>query len=140
MNLAPFIARLKTATGSTFKLVGGAADFDAASDALAAAPAAFVIEQANGAGPNLTVGVVTQQVSVQVGIVIAVRMVKDSRGQADQSSLEAARQAVRAALLGWSPEPGSDACSYAGGQLLEFTPGLLWWQDAYSTGHVISNL
>lgn len=142
MDTNPIITRLRSATGAAFKLVGGAADFDAAADALAASPACFVIEQANSAGENSTCGVITQRVDVHLGVLLAVPMLRDSRGDADKSALEVARAAARGALLGWTPgTPGEhDPITYAGGQLLDFTPGLLWWQDSYRTTHTISSL
>lgn len=139
MNLTSVIDRIKASTGTTFKLVGGAAEYGSAVSALAASPAAFAVEGRNTAQPSTTLSVVTQRVTVTFSVLIAVQMQADSRGQAGQAAVEAARVAVRSALLGWTPDGAIEPCAYAGGLLSDFIPGLLWWQDDYTTAHLITD-
>jgi hypothetical protein len=142
MNLLPVIDRLKTASGDVFKHIGGAAEFDRAIEALIAAPAAFVIEQANAVRDqrgSSTYTATTQTVQVQIGVCIAVHLHQDVSGGADKTPLQEARDAVRLALLGWQPSIEHEPVVYVGGQLLEFMPGVMWWQDSYSTAHLITD-
>lgn len=136
MNTAPIIERVRD-LAPLFKEVGGAADYDAAVKALKAAPACFMIEQASQPLANASIVGARQQVRTQIGVILAVNMLRDSAGAADRDDLEEAREAVRAALLGWIPAAGFTAMTYAGGFLMDFEPGRLWWQDSFSTTHII---
>jgi hypothetical protein len=146
MNVAPIIARLKSQV-TALKIVGGAADVEAALNALAASPAAFVIEQTDEGKKNELVPDVHQRVEVGLLILLAVSSAKDSRGEAGQSDLETLRGmapngpptagSVAAALLGWSPGAGIEPLEFAGGQLFRFSRGHIWWLDAWRTAHYI---
>lgn len=140
MDLTAFTARLQAEASDIFKMIGAAAEYDAAVDALAAAPAVFVVEQDNAADQPYLTGVADQLVSVRVSCIIAVKLQRDTRGEGGRSALQVARGAVRAALLGWAPDASTgEPVTYAGGQLLDFLPGTLWWQDVYQVREVISN-
>lgn len=140
MNVAPIIARLRD-RAPLFKRVGGAAQYDAATEALIATPAAFVIELASNPRQegSYTLTVVTQIVQVTVAVVIAVSLSKDTAGGDDNSPLELARKAARDALLGYQIAPDNEPLTFVGGQLLDFEPGKLWWQDVYVTTETITN-
>ncbi len=136
MNVALVIARLKDQVAA-LKLVGGAAEIGAAAEALAASPAAFVIEERDVASPMDVANEVHQRVDVSLSVFLAVRNAKDSRGQSGADDLETLRLAVRTALLGWSPESGVAPLLYVGGELFRFEPGLIWWREGWRTDHYI---
>lgn len=136
MDMAPIIARVKDQVPA-FKIVGGAAGIAAAAKALAAAPAAFVVEETDSAGDNNIANDVHQRVTVNLGVFLAVPNAQDSSGEAGGGALEILRLALRAALLGWSPAAGIDPITYVSGVLFRFEPGLLWWRENWRTAHYI---
>ena len=96
-------------------------------------PAAFVIPLADSAGRNLLIGVVRQKVTSRFGVAIALGNVRDSRGEAAAEDIEAARDAVIAALLGWPPMPGYEACTYAQGRAFDVRDQVFWWLSEFNT-------
>lgn len=139
MNLAAIITRLDTEVAA-LAIVGGAAEIAAASEALAASPAAFVIEETNKAGENPVAHDVHQRVEVSLSVFLAIKNAKDSRGQSGNSDLETLRLAVRAALLGWAPAADIEPLTYSGGELFRFEPGLIWWREGWRTAHYIRSV
>lgn len=138
MNLQSIIDRIDTqCTG--FKVVGGAAEFDMALQGAPAAPACYVVparEEADRSSATSTY--VLQTITVDFAIVYAVRNSKSSAGQSGIADLETLRAAVRGAILGWQPATATKPITFAGGSLLDFQPGLMWWQDGFTTTHHIS--
>lgn len=138
MNLQPVIDRIK-AQCTGFKVVGGAAEFDMALQGAPAAPACYVIPQSEDAdGSTATSTYVFQTVTVNFGVIYAVRNAKSSAGQEGIADLETLRAAVRTALLGWQVASNTKPITFAGANLLDFQPGLMWWQDGFTTTHHIS--
>jgi hypothetical protein len=132
MILAALEARI--AALPQLRLVRGAPDFVTAAETRPPAlPAAYVLPLSESAGPNALGGAVAQQVSAETGIALALANVADPKGRAALADLAALRAAVRDALLGWVPEAGCSPLEFAGGGLLGFKDGVLWWQDVYAT-------
>ena len=129
------IARL--AVRPELKLVAGAAEFQAASASNPkAAPAAYVFLLSEVASPNSLGNVgVLQRVQAHIGVSIAVRNVADAQGAASGQDLQAVRQAVKVALLGWPPAAGHEPLERVSSDLLAFRDGYLWWQDVYATAY-----
>lgn len=138
--IAEIIARLQSQVAPpTLNLVGGAAEFQAASDANPnAVPAAYVLRMSERGGERLTYGRTEQRVPTEIGIVMVVRNVADAKGNAASADMETLRGAVRTALLGWNAA-ATDPFEFAAGGLLAFRDGHLWWQDSYRTTYDISN-
>jgi hypothetical protein len=133
LMLAEVAERLRDSCPS-FRVVGDAAQFAAVIDQLPDTPAVYVLPLNERAGPNrFASGAVHQEVESQFGVVMAVRNVSDARGSAAGSDLTALREEVAAALIGWMPTGCSDLVIYAGGELVTFVNGCLWWQDEYLT-------
>lgn len=138
MNLQSVVDRIK-AQCPGFKVVGGAAEFDIALQAAPAAPACYVIPQREDAEPSPATAFILQTVTVEFGIVYAVRNAKSSAGQEGIADLETLRASVRTALMGWQPITATKPITFAGATLLDFQPGLMWWQDGFTTAHRITN-
>lgn len=134
LTLAPWIERLATEVPA-LRAVGGAADLSAIQRGGVPTPAAWIIPVAESAGDNESVSIVSQRVNATVGIVIAVRNLRDARGAAAQDDLAEIRIAIRDALLGWAPEPDHDPATFARGRLLSLGDQALWWQDEYFTAY-----
>ena len=140
MNLAPIIAKLQDACPQ-FNLIGGAAEFERASNGLTALPAAFVLPaRERGTDSPFANQIVEQNVGAEFSIVVAVKNVSDATGAAAVDELEAVRTPVRDALLGWAPADGYFGCEFRSGDLLAFNNGVLWWGDVFSTAYLIRSI
>lgn len=140
MNLRPIIARLEDEC-PTLKLVGGAAQYERAVQALAAYPAAFVMPAEDRAerSPFMSQTVEQRVASIFV-VMLAVRNLADGEGAAAVEALEPVRIAVRDALLAWQPDypiNDMDGCEYEGGAIVAFHNGFLWWGERYLTAYTI---
>lgn len=131
--IAEIIARLK-AQVPALKLVGGVASFQGASESNPPAlPAAFVFTVDESADENGLDVPMIQQVEVTLAVILVVRNVVDARGAAAGTDMETLRDAVLAALLGWTPDPEHDPLARRQSTLLAFRDGHMWWQDTWST-------
>lgn len=131
MDLAPILARLKSQlTG--FKTIGSAADLEALGASVAASPSCYLLPMAESAEDNRLLGAFEQRVSVTFSVVLAVSNKRDAGGSAAMGDLEPLRALVRAALIGWPPDPAiGEPVRFAGGHLLRFENALLWWMDEF---------
>lgn len=138
LNCDPWIARLK-AQVPQFAGVGGAADLAAAiNQANPRTPWAYVVPLRMSAGANqVTVAGVTQRVTEQVGIVIAVRNVATASGKRSLDALLPLREAMQQALIGWTQDENHEEVIFVRGQLVDFSNRVLWWQDEFSASYYI---
>lgn len=138
--IAETIARLEAGKAALgLKLVGGAAEFQAAAKANpTAVPAAFVFRNSDRGGGSPTYGRTRQKVATEISVVLVTKNAADAKGAAAGTDIEALRAAVRATLLGWSPA-GCDPLQFASGSLLAFRDTYLWWLDVYRTESPISS-
>lgn len=132
IDLSEWQARLQ-ATGA-WKHIGGAAGIaQAQAGKSPQTPAAYVVR-----GPvrpeqtDESTGGVTQFLIARVGVVHAVRVVSDSRGEAGQAELDTLIQTAMDTLVGWEPTGADGPVTYQGGDWLELGP-TLWWMDNYET-------
>lgn len=140
MNLASVVDRIESQS-SAFKVVGGAAKFDQATNGLPASPAAYVLLGEESAKSNPYANqLVEQEVAVSFVVVIATRNLEDYRGRAAADSLDALRGSVRDALLNWTPDGASYGCEYQSGQMMLFENGVLWWADRFATAYTIRSV
>lgn len=101
-------------------------------------PAAYVyhlddIASANASGPNG----VSQEVSENFGVVLAVRNVLDATGAAAGVELREHVHAVLAELVGWKPAGCEQLIEFRGGGLDAFPDTYLWWLMKFSTGYTL---
>lgn len=135
MQLATILSHLK-ANCPALRQVGGAADFSALPEAgPQAVPAAFVVPLDEHAGPNKLDTGISQRVDVRLGVILAVRNLRDGVGAAANDDLETLRRAIKDALLGWRPPDAVDVCIYGGGRVLQLNNQVLWWQDDFLTAY-----
>ncbi|MBX9702384.1 MAG: hypothetical protein K2X74_23300 [Acetobacteraceae bacterium] len=128
------------------RLVEGAAEW-AALDApppLAKMPAAYVLPLGASPGPNGLVNATRQRVEETVAVVLVTSKLTDARGAAAASTIEDAWQAVRAALVGWTPgsgpgggapDPVWEPTLLGPAALLDFTDGVLAWRETYTSAY-----
>ncbi len=111
------------------------------------APCAYVILArelgvpiVNGQAPRGSKLAVQQFVGVTFGIVLALRNVREQRGEqlVDEQTLIPWRD--RAAIMGFVPDvPGARPCEFVQGDLKDYNAGTALWVDVYQTQHLIAN-
>lgn len=141
MNLTPVVARI-TAECPSFKLVGGAADFGGIEGVPRATPACFILPLAESgeADEGLDEPDFVQRVRAEFGVVVAVTNVASRAGAEGAAALEDLRAELAAALFGWTPGGSLLPLVYVRGDLVEFRPGLLWWQDTWRGAYEIETV
>lgn len=132
MQLSLVIARLNDRTPS-FKKGGGAADLDAAlKGKLHNLPAWFVMPLTEAAQPSRRTGVHSQYITRAFAVVQVLSNVRDMVGNSALVELDDAKEEVRAALIGWVPDPEvGEPVQFTGGRVLKFEDGRLWWSDEF---------
>lgn len=127
------IARIK-AQIPPLKLVGEAADFQAAAESNpATGPAAFVF-MATEAGQDVSLtGRARQRVDVTFTVVYAVKNVASVKGRGNAQALAPLKSATRTALIGWRPNGAEALVGFVSGQQLAFRQGWQWWADNFKT-------
>lgn len=131
------ITRLKTEV-TELKRVAGSADLAQAADDLKQIPAAFVIAASEKAGSSTTgTLVVSQYNTVRFTVAIAAQNLRDTRGEQAQTVILPLRQAIMTALHGWQPDAEFDPIEFSGGNLIGLNNQVLWWQDSFTTAHLI---
>lgn len=135
--IAEVIGKLDDTRGETgLHLVEGAAQFQAIVESQknpTATPAAFVLPMRELPGDRPFSGSDIQKFDIAVAVVLVVRNVADVKGAAALDALQALRDAVKLALLGWVPLTGYASLARGQGNLLAFKDGHLWWQDTYTS-------
>lgn len=139
--IALVTARLKTSVHILSNRVAGVTELeDAISATKFIAPYAFVLTLDESAGENELVNMVMQRVTVTLGVVLAI-----SNGAhplnlgagGNPNRLQEFKDAVKSALLGWTPDPSCDNLTYKGGKLAQVHNRILWWQESFETSFYI---
>lgn len=78
-------------------------------------------------------GATDQRITTTFGVILALDAGRTAMGLDAVLALEAARAQVRAALVGWVPEPANgESVTFAGGELLDLpADARLWWADDF---------
>jgi hypothetical protein len=128
------IAHLKDQVPA-LRLVEGAAKYAAlkAPPPVASQPAAYVMVLREAAGPNRVLGTVRQRLAVTYGVVLITTNVADAKGAQASAEIDALKQLVRAALIGWQPTRDWEPTTLASGALLDLTGGTIAWMETYTT-------
>ncbi|MDX8384671.1 MAG: hypothetical protein R8M45_11360 [Ghiorsea sp.] len=131
MKLQPVIDRLQGIQG--IRHIGGAAEFSAVVDTGAkASPSLYVYPLGNQASGNDSISI-AQKVSHSFAVAIYLRDYSDAAGKTGNDALDALETSILQQLNGFEAVPNSDAISYAGGELLSFAGGGLFWQLKFNT-------
>jgi len=127
------IARLQTQCPS-LKRVSTAADLASAKTDAKQFPCAYVLTLAEqGGAARYMTGLVAQQRNVRIGVVLAVRNVRDATGAAASADMEVVRVETDAALFGYRADEAHEVLVFSQGKLLALIDGEIWWQDEYTT-------
>jgi hypothetical protein len=86
-------------------------------------PACFVLPIGEDAGQNTGDNYVNQSLKTDWGFFVVCKV----------EDLDAVRRAIRAKLLGWTPDAYSDQTLFVRGEILDLKGQYLWWRDVYRT-------
>lgn len=127
-------ARLR-GTMPQLRTVAGAVEFAAlqAPPLPAKLPAAYVMPVADEAAPNSLASMLHRQVlTATIRVALITRDLRDTRGDAALTTLDALRRGLRQALAGWTPPGARSALELRRGALLDFQDGTLTWAEDFS--------
>lgn len=97
-------------------------------------PTAYVLAvRESGSGNRYMTGAVAQRRQMTVAIMLLVKNVRDARGGAATTDMDALRILVDDALFGWLPSQEYEPLVFQRGSLMQMHGGELWWQDEYTT-------
>lgn len=117
-----------------FRLIEGALELEALTDKPPAqTPALYLLPLSEIGGDNNRANAVSQRVALVFGTVLVLRRHGDAAGAAKLDALAPLRQAVRDALLGWTPDQHHDVVTFHSGRLADMGNGAVWWLDAWQT-------
>lgn len=140
ISLSPLIAHLKTApTGFAapwFRQVGGAAEYARIRPEALPLPAAWIVRAADR---SKHAGERAEDVTLAFDVVIAIANARTMDGLDVDDLLLQYREAVKTRLLGWEIAQDVRPLKFAGGQVLEYTDGDLYWRDRYEFRALITN-
>ncbi len=123
-------------------LVSGAAGFQAASENNPlSTPAVYVFSVHEAAETSTIDFPLSQRVKFALAVVIVVRNVADSLGDAACESLDAVRADIWSALHGAQIDADHEPLTFDSGSVLALRDRHLWWQDLWSSArHVAAAL
>ncbi len=127
MRLADWVARLRSRTDMavhgvyTKAAVQSSADHDAA----------FLTYFADEAQPSTVIGPPRQEHVVAISVLLRAPVRREADSES-VSGLEAVRDQVDAALLGWTPPGATGPVTHRSGRVLDREDeGVEWWRDIY---------
>ncbi|MDR2188942.1 MAG: hypothetical protein LBE62_13030 [Azonexus sp.] len=140
ISLTPLIAHLSEPPagfdGIWFRQVAGAAEYARLRPEALPLPAAWIVRAADRVHHA---GERAENLTLAFDVVIAITNTRShAPGDTDDSLLKY-RRAVKDKLLGWEIEPDVRPINFAGGQVLEYTDGDLYWRDRYDFTALIAN-
>lgn len=122
--------------GLWFRQVAGAAEYARLRPEALPLPACWIVRAADKVQHA---GERAENVTLAFDVVIAIENARThAQGETDDVLLKY-RLAVKALLLGWEIEPDVRPLQFAGGQVLEYTDGDLYWRDRYEFEALITN-
>ena len=130
--------RLKAQCASV-RLFGRIADLaalDASTGAPKSVPAVFVFVNEEAAAENERINGLLQRNELDVALLIIARNLTDAAGGAAAADIDALRDQVRGALLGWSPD-GYAPFEAVSGRIVGVRAGYLRYEIILSTAHYL---
>ncbi len=130
MRIIPVIDRLKTACA----LLNGRAEPAQSLSALtddevrSGLPIAFIYSEKEAASPNEMLGITSQRVAKRFCIITAAQP-----STAIAEPIEASRDQIKTALIGWCPDANHDPVEFVGGEIIDISTSVVWWKDTFET-------
>ncbi len=135
MKIIDFIERLKDNCPSLARRVYGAAEAAAAKTNSMVTPVAFVIPMAESAKGSFTTGGHHQEITAQIGVLIAITNKTDLRGENAHDDIEKVRDEIRITLCAWQPPDSATPVDFVGGQLIGYDNYTMRWSDVFATNY-----
>lgn len=99
----------------------------------------YVVPGTTSPERNDAAGAVMQQVPVSFSVVVVVKNVRDSRGDAANDQLNGLLRPLRKALQGWAPPWANEPIQLGRGRIAGFSDFVSVWQEDFLTGYLESN-
>lgn len=136
VDLQPIKARLIDQLQALKKVAGAGALDVAMRNGLTAVPMAFLLPGAEQASENgFEMNAVEQEVTAIFSVVTAVQSLADATGEGALDELKPLRGSLFDALIGWTYSDELAPFIHAGGQIIGFGNGVLFWQDDFATSY-----
>ncbi len=116
-----------------FEKISGLTQFLAASERRNFRHDAYLMPLAAQVGKNSLINATSQEVIETVGVMFFARAINDPTGDTALDAIEAKREAISVALLGWAPDEDHAPMTYAGGELIHSDAGGALWRDDWRT-------
>lgn len=136
--ISQIVARLEDQCADTFRIFGLAGDLAALKDkAPLAAPAVYVFVKSEASEGNPNFMAVRQLTQIDIGLMLITRNIADAKGGAAAEDIEALKDAVRAALVGYEPEGCHTPIENIGGELVNASSGTVWWEHTIGVSFLL---
>lgn len=137
MDINDFVTRIKTRCPLLKNKVFVVSDFDIKMPTSIQPPYAFVIQMDQHGGDiyNGKLGQkgYSQEMTGQIGVVIAVKSIKDLRGEENNNQLQQIRAETHEALRGWAAPNTTSKVAFMAGKQTYYENLTTYWSDVFQT-------
>ncbi len=135
MNITNIITQIKNNCPS-IQQVEGAVKLMQAMEQPPFGVSAYVVPVGEQAGQNQVLNGISQRIEASFGVlVMIVYDLDDESGAKAYTDIQAIREELMTALLGFIPFDNADPIEYTNGSLSNIMPGILMWNDEFSTAY-----
>ena len=124
--------RIADRAGDLFTRVGAVADYEAIAGMPRTLPCAYVLPVSEQAQPDDTMGAQMQIHDCALQVTYVTTHAGDASGIQAADALTPLREAVAAAIVGWTPPNCVSRVQFVRGALVEFIDRATVWQDDFS--------
>jgi len=141
MKTGVIVQKLKLDVNSFGDRIAGAADFMSADEETLKdrVPCAWVIQYAENAEKSASAAVVSQRLTENFAVLVAIRNDSDETGFTAHTSLFDLRAEIWSSILGWKPTGFNEAIEYLGGSIYGATDAILVYQFNFTIGSRITD-
>lgn len=143
MNINDFVDRIKDECPILKRNVFAIYDFDVDTPTSIQPPYAFVIQTDEQGGDVKNGGVYqdgySQEMTAQIGVVIAVKSFKDLRGAEGNQELQQIRAEIHQALRGWLAPETKTKVKFLAGKATYYKNLTTYWSDVFSTTFIFQS-
>lgn len=139
MNINNIIAQIQTHCPSIHS-VSGAIKLMEAMENPPQGVTAYVVPTGENSERNSTLNVITQKINASFAVlVMMVYSMNDDTGAQAYADIQAVRDELTNALLGFVPFDGASPIEHTSGSLANISPGVLMWNDEFVTDYYRRN-
>lgn len=139
MNINNIIAQIQTHCPA-IRSVSGAIKLMEAMENPPQGVTAYVVPTGENSERNSTLNVITQKINASFAVlVMMVYNMNDDTGAQAYADIQAVRDELANALLGFVPFDGASPIEHISGSLANISPGVLMWNDEFVTDYYRRN-